>query len=330
MVKLGLIGLGGMGKLHAEALASVRGCRVTAGADIAASARAAFGKRYPDVPLYADTRSMLKAADVDTAVICTPTLTHKQIAIDVMRSGRPVLTEKPMARTVADAARMLDAAEKTGQLLMVAQCRRFDKDWGRFAQILKQGKLGRPVLWRSVMAGLGPGGWFMDERAGGGPLIDGAVHNYDFANLIFGEPESVVASAIKLTKRSAVDTASAVVSYKSGDQLLVSWSWGISGDRAHDVLGPKATLLFGPGDMKPDGEEGYAYYRLWPHGKDMKLIRFRYQAMDMYVEEDRRFLACIAGKAKCTCPGTEAIKGVAVAEAILKAGPKRTSRKVRW
>ncbi|MBN2311317.1 MAG: Gfo/Idh/MocA family oxidoreductase [Candidatus Hydrogenedentes bacterium] len=331
MVRLGIIGLGGMGNLHTQALASVRGCTVTAGVDVLRKARADYAEKHPDVALYADHKAMLKDGGVDAVLICTPTLSHKEIAVDALRSGRPVLTEKPMARTVADCRRMIDAADKANQVLMVAHCRRFDKNWGRFAQIVAQGKLGRPLLWRSVAAGTGPGAWFMDDREGGGPLLDGAVHNYDFANLMFGEPDTVVSSAISLTNRSAVDTASAVVRYKSGDQLMMSWAWGPRGEGAHDVMGPKGTLLFGPGDLKPagDGNE-YAYLRIWPNGKEQKLVRFRYSSMDMYIEEDRHFIACITAGKPCLAPGTESMKAVAVAEAVLKAGVKGGVRKVAW
>ena len=291
MVKLAIIGLGGMGNHHALALESVKGCTVVAGVDPLRKARAAFGAKYPDVALYTEHRRMLKEMDADAVLICTPTLDHKAIAIDAMRSGRDVLTEKPMARTVADCRRMNDVAEKTGRLLMVAHCRRFDKDWGRFASIVRKGQLGRPLLWRSVAAGTGPGSWYMDDERGGGPLMDGAVHNYDFGNFMFGDPESVLASSVGLTRRSAVDTATAVVRYASGDQLMVSWAWGPRGDGAHDVMGPKGTLLFGHGGMAPAREKGNAYLRLWPNGKDMKLIKFKYNGLDMYIGEDRHFIS---------------------------------------
>ncbi|MCP4643573.1 MAG: Gfo/Idh/MocA family oxidoreductase [bacterium] len=332
MVRLGLIGLGGIGNCHAMAIARLKNCKIVAGADLLPKARKAFAAKYPDVAIYKDHTSLLKEADIDAALVCIETLYHKNVGIDVMRSGRPVLCEKPMARTVADAKRMLDASDKTGQLLMIAQCRRYDKDWGRFAKMVKDGTLGRPLLWRSVAGGPGPGSWYMDDKIGGGPLLDGAVHNYDFANLIFGKPESVIATEIKLTKRSAVDTASAVVQYAKGDQLMMSWSWGVAqGGGTGDVLGPKASLLFGPGDMKPEGDEGgYGYYRVSPLGKKPRLIRFKYDFLDMYTQQARHFAECVKGKAKCLSPGTEAIKGVAVAEAILKAARKGGTCKVKW
>jgi hypothetical protein len=83
--------------------------------------------------------------------------------------------------------------------------------------------------------------------------------------------------------------------------------------------------------MAPPGDKGdYSYFRIWPHNGKQKLIRFRYSALDMYTEQTRHFVACMQGKTKCISPGSEAIKGVAVAEAILKAGEKGTARKVRW
>jgi len=330
MIKVGMIGLGGIGNHHMRAWAKVRGARIVAGADIAAKARSSFKKIYPEIEIFNDHETLLKKADVDAVMICTPTLSHKQIALNSMRSGRPVLTEKPMARSVADCKAMLSCAEKTGLLLMVAHCRRFDKDWGKMAEIVSKGTLGRPVLWRSVSAGTGPGSWYMDEREGGGPFLDGAVHNYDFAHQVFGDPECVVAAGIKLTPRSALDTATAVVQYRSKDQLMMNWSWGPRGGHTHDILGPRATLLFGPGDMQPQGEQGFAYYRVWPSGKDPKLIKFKYSGLDMYINEDQHFIHCLQGKAKCLTPGTESIKAVAVAEAILKAAQKGGSQKVRW
>ena len=66
----------------------------------------------------------------------------------------------------------------------------------------------------------------MDDKLGGGPLIDGAVHTYDYANYMFGKPDKVLSSSIKLNRKlTATDTGSAVVRYKSGNQLMISWSW---------------------------------------------------------------------------------------------------------
>jgi predicted dehydrogenase len=240
MINIGFVGLGGMGMGQVNAFAKAGGCRIAAGADPFAGAQQRFKAQFPDAEIYPDYKALLKNKKVDALVCVTPTLYHRDVAIAAMKSGRPVLTEKPLARTVAHAHEMIEVSRKTRKLLMVAHCRRFDTDWGTLAKIVQSDAIGRPILWKHVNTWLisfgGP--WFMDAKLSGGPLMDGAVHNYDFGNYMFGEPESVIARSIKLTKKTAMDTATAVVQYKSGDQIMVCWSWCIIGSGCHDLLGP--------------------------------------------------------------------------------------------
>ena len=334
MVQLGFIGVGGMGMYQVRSFLEVRGFRITAGADLSPEARKRFAERAPGAAVYADHRELLADRNVEAVVVAVPTLFHAKMAIDVMRSGRPVMVEKPMARTVADCRRMLEVSRKTRQLLMVAHCRRYDADWGTFARVYRSGALGEPVVWRSVQSGYAPGvPWFTDDKIGGGPLFDGAVHDEDFANMLFGDPESVCASSIKLTGTTCVDTATAIVRYKTANQLVLSWSWGpaASGGGVQDVLGTKGSLLFNPPNL--NGEQidtrKYGYYRVTNlRTRKSKLVRFTRKSM--YVTQGRHFLACLTGRAKCLTPGTEAIKAVAVAEAIVKVGPRGGVRRVRW
>ena len=332
MIRLGFIGLGGMGLHQAKAFAQVKGCRVFAGADVSGPSRAGFLQAFPGAKVYDDHRRMLSDAGVDAVVVAVPTGHHRAVASDALRARVPVLLEKPMARTVAECRRLIDLSEQTGTLLMIAHCRRFDPHWGILAGLIAGGKLGMPVLWRDVAAGIGPGRWFMDDRLGGGPLIDGAVHNYDFANFMFGAPDRVVSSAIKLDPGvTAIDTGSAVVRYKSGHQLLMSWSWSARGLRMHDIVGPKGFLQFGTGGLTPpESEKGkYSYCCLTDASGKQKLLKAQREP-SMYVRQGKHFIDCVSGRAKCLSPGTEAIKAIAVAEAVLKAGPAGKALEVRW
>lgn len=334
MINLGFIGVGGMGRYQAVSFQKVRGCRIVAGADSSSASLKAFGELAPKAALYENHRALLRDANVDAVVIAVPTYYHAPVAIDAMRAGRHVLVEKPMARSVAAARRMIDVARKTRRVLMVAHCRRYDADWGTFGKILQSGKLGRPVVWRSLMGGHAPpASWFMDDKLGGGPIFDAAIHNIDFANMLFGNPERVLASSIKLTRATAQDTITAIVQYPKSDQLMLSWSWGTvpSGAYADDIIGTDGALLFGPGDSPNENIDRnlYGYYRLTTRrSQRSRLVRFRHR--DMYVAQGRHFLACLAGGVKCQSPGTEAIKAIAVGEAILKAGPAGTARRVAW
>ena len=331
MINVGFIGLGGMGRHQIRSFAKVAGATIAAGAAPSQPACRDFAKHYPKAAVYEDPRKLLGDSKVDAVVVAVPTFLHKSTAIDALRSGRPVLVEKPIARTVADAHRMIEAARKAKQLLMVAHCRRFDKDWGTIAEAYRSGLLGQPVLWRHVAASSPPGGWFMDHRLGGGPLLDGAVHDYDFANCIFGRPERVWASAIKLNRKvTALDTGSAVVQYGSGNQLMLSWSWHIRGAAARDILGPKGSLQPGSGNRPmPKGIQTGCYCFTDAKGKQ-KLLKYRADTGAMYRRQARHFLDCILRKTRCQSPATEAIKAVAVAEAIQNSARKGHSQRVVW
>ena len=327
MVHIGFIGLGQMGLIHAQAFAQVPGCRIVGGADVSPTARESFGKRFPDVTLYDNHATMLADAIVDAVVISLPTLLHKQVAIAAMLSGCAVLVEKPMARTVADCRRMIDISKQTGQLLMIGQCRRYDKHWDKLTRLVQQGKLGRPILWKSIVSNYKPGRWFMDERLGGGPTIDCGVHYIDYANKLFGEPAMVLASSIKLSNDSAIDTAVGIVRYKSGDQLLLNWSWGANGGMIQELLGPKGTLTLDADGMETNDAKPHLYFCLTEPSRKKRLIKTPGRFADVFVAQARHFVQCIKGKATCLSPGKEAIKAVIIAEAILKMAPRGGSRK---
>ena len=332
MIRVGFIGVGGMGLSEAKAFAQVKGCEVAAGADLSENARKEFAKEFPKAVLYEEYRKLLSNPAIDAVVIALPTGLHKKAAEDALKSGRSVLVEKPMARTVAECQSLNETSKKTGKLLMVAQCRRYDPHWNSWAQAVRAGKLGFPILWRHVMANIGPGRWYMDDKMGGGPLIDGAVHNYDFAHTVFGDPVSVLASSLKMDpKVSAVDTGSALIRYMSGNQMLLSWSWSVRGNHLHDIIGPKGFIQFGTGSIQVSEEDRarHSFCCLTDAKGKQKLIKSKRVDL-MYVNQARHFLDCIQGKAKCLTPGTEAIKAIAVAEAILKASIKGEERAVKW
>ena len=204
-----LSGCGGAGR-HVVQVATASGRAVVMGLfDPNADHMSASGKLYPDATAGEDLPKLIEATSPDIVVVAGPDHLHAEQAILALEAGCHVLVEKPMARSVAAARRMIDVARKTKRVLMVAHCRRYDADWGTFGKILQSGKLGRPVVWRSLMGGHAPhASWFMDDKLGGGPVFDAAIHNIDFANMLFGNPERVLASSIKLTRATAQESCS--------------------------------------------------------------------------------------------------------------------------
>lgn len=333
MIRIGFIGLGNMGMYQVRAFAEAAGCRIAAGVDPAPEMRARFAHDYPDAQLFATPQELLAQGQVDGVVIAVPTGYHQAVASTVLAAGVPVLLEKPMARTVAQCQQIIEDAERTNTLLMVAHCRRFDPHWLSWGDYVTTGKLGAPILWRDARGHVHANNWFMDDDLGGGPLIDGAIHNYDFANLLFGQPESVYTAALKLNPGvTAIDTGSTVVRYRAGHQLLISWSWAARGNSLADVIGPNGYIQFGAGGVPvEEAEKAHTLYCCFTDASGEKtLIKTAGAFTDMYIRQAEHFLACIRGESTCQSPGAEAIKAVAVAEAVLNSGRTATVQEIRW
>ena len=151
--------------------------------------------------------------------------------------------------------------------------------------------------------------------------------------MMFGDPDSVVPSTMKMDPGvTAIDTGSTVLRYKSGDQLVLSWSWSARGLGMFDFIGPKGFIQSGPGKLSPPKSDSnkHGYHCLADSNGKQKLIRFRYDSTQISVAQGHHFMECIKGKAQCQSPGTEAIKAVAVAQTIIKTGPDGRARKVVW
>ena len=331
MIRVGSIGLGGMGSHQARAFNGVEGCKLVAGADPSPEMRARFAETFPGTKLFDSTEAIVNSGEVDAVVIAVPTGLHCAAALTALNAGLPVLVEKPMARTVEECRRLNEAADRKNTFIMVAHCRRFDPHWKSWGAYVASGHLGSPILWRNAMAGFGPGRWYMDHDMGGGPLMDGAVHNYDFANFLFGDPESVLSSSIDLEpESSALDTCSAIVRYGNGNQLLMSWSWAARGNGLHDIIGPKGFIQFGTGDLPdPEDADPHQYCCFTDREGEQTLIKAKSEP-DMYAFQAEHFLSCVRGDVTCLSPGTEAIKAIAIADAILQAGPGGEAREVVW
>ena len=197
MLNIGFIGCGGIARNHASRLTHIRGARIVAAADVVADAARGFARDY-GAPYHADDyRRILERPELDAVWVCTPTHQHPAPVIAAARAGKHVFCEKPMALTMAAARRMKKACDEHGVRLTIGFVRRFDAQWGKLKQIVQSGDLGTPVIWRFAAGGRPANPWFRDETKGGGPLMDGAIHNYDYALQIFGPAASVQASSLQ-------------------------------------------------------------------------------------------------------------------------------------
>ncbi len=114
------------------------------------------------VKAYTDYKSMLKSADLDAVVVAGPNILHARQSIEALNAGKHVLCEKPMATTREDAKSMLEAAEKNGKFLMIGLNQRLMPPHVRAKDILKTGRLGKVLAFRTAFQHPGPEGWSVD------------------------------------------------------------------------------------------------------------------------------------------------------------------------
>jgi len=143
-----------------------------------------------------DYHVALNDPEIAAVSVCTPNNMHARIAIDAMRAGKDVLSEKPAARTYAEAEEMLKVQKETGRILNIGVVNRFNDNVNAIKRYIDAGKLGEVfhvyVSFRAHRSIPGLGGAFTTKAiAGGGALIDWGVHYLDIVMYCLGDPKPV-------------------------------------------------------------------------------------------------------------------------------------------
>ena len=199
IVKVGIIGCGGIanGK-HMPSLKTVPNVQMVAFCDIIAERAEKAAREYgtPDAKVYTDYRELLKDPEIEVVHVLTPNREHADISSDALYAGKHVMSEKPMAKTAADAHRMVEAAKKTGKKLTIGYQHR-QKEQSRYAkQYIDSGALGE-IYYANCYAirrrGTPNWGVFLnEEEQGGGPIIDIATHSLDLTLYLMNNYEPAV------------------------------------------------------------------------------------------------------------------------------------------
>jgi predicted dehydrogenase len=219
-LQVGLLGLGFMGRRHLEAYASLPGVEVVT----RTSARFA-GLKDRDA-LY---QAMIEDPTLDALDICLPTGEHAPLTIAALNAGKHVLCEKPMALTVEDCERMLQAHQRhQGVVLMVAHVLRFWPAYRMLQHAVSRSTYGaaRSVSFtrKSGVPGWAP--WLLRPEESGGAPFDLLVHDFDQALWLFGMPEKADARLL-----GSPNVMECTLSYPNGLQVSIAGGW-YSGDVA--------------------------------------------------------------------------------------------------
>ncbi|MDB5313585.1 MAG: afr 1 [Gemmataceae bacterium] len=208
MIRIGIVGIGFMGRIHYLAAQRLRGAKVAAvcsrdPAKLAGdwrTTRGNFGPKPGTVDLsgvkkYAAFADMLADPEIDLIDICTVTDQHAPLATQALAAGKHVLVEKAIGLTPAEADGMLAAARKAGKLLMVAHVLPFFPEFKFAAEAVRGGRYGK-VLGAHFKRVIAKPDWsadISDAAKTGGPAVDLHIHDTHFIGLVCGMPAEVFA-----------------------------------------------------------------------------------------------------------------------------------------
>jgi predicted dehydrogenase len=201
MVRLGVIGTGGMANHQASQFSAIKDVKIVACCDVSEERRAAFAKKWEVPAVYADYREMLERETLDGVTNVTPDAMHADISIAVLDKKIPVLCEKPLASNLADARRMLAAARRAGVINMVNFSYRNSSALQAAAAFVRGGGIGQlrhveSSYLQSWLVSKGWGDWrespgllwrLSTAHGSAGDLGDIGVHIYDLTSLLCGD-----------------------------------------------------------------------------------------------------------------------------------------------
>lgn len=259
-IKVGVIGYGGafnMGRRHLSDMQAA-GMTPVCVAEVDAERRKVAEEEFPGIDTYATVTQMLKQSDVNLVVLITPHNTHAKLALQCLRAGRSVISEKPLAITTAECDAMIREAKKRKLVLTTYHNRHWD---GCVLEALKHIRKEKAIgdVYR-VEAHIGnygkPGDWWRSSKSiSGGILYDWGVHLLEYALQIIDDEMTEVTGYAKTgfwapktawKKDTNEDVASAVVRFKGGTWLTLTVSTLEANPKAGqlEISGTKGSYVF--------------------------------------------------------------------------------------
>lgn len=223
MLKIGLVGCGGISGAHVPGWQALDDCEIVAICDV----RQEMMDKYPGPRQYLSFDEMLQKEELDIVDICLPTFLHPDYAIKAMEKGINVLCEKPISLNRDDVQRVYAAAEKNNVKFMVAQVLRFWPEYEKVKEFYDNKTYGKLLCGRMQRLGNTPkwswDGWMQDEARSGYVPFDLHIHDLDWIVYTFGAPKNHT-----VYRNQRVEQDHLTVNYEFGDFYInaeACWNW---------------------------------------------------------------------------------------------------------
>ena len=337
-LKIGVVGVGGMGGTHARNLQEGTIERATLGA--VCDANPVHFANFPDVPNFTDFEAMLDSGEIDAVVIATPHFFHTTQGIAALKRGIPTLVEKPIAVHKADAEKMIAAWQEKRPVFAAMFNQRTSPLYRKLRELLQGGTLGevRRVSWTITNwfrneAYYASGGWRATWGGeGGGILVNQCPHNLDIFQWLFGMPTSVTAVAHygKYHDIEVDDEFHAIFSYANKmTASMISTTGEAPGTNRLEIVTDLGYIGFGDGAIQWTKTE--VPVSQWSREEKSNSKRPPTWEIKIPVEGGggahnavlTNFVEAVLDGAELIAPAQEGIKSVEIANAILYASHLR-------
>ena len=258
VVRVGIIGTGGMGQAHCAGIGKVAEARLTAICDIDPTTATKVGQEY-NVPFFTDYRRLLRARLCDAVLVATPHPVRPPIAIAALQAGLHVLSEKPLSERISTADKMVATARAQGRVLGIMFQRRTEPLVQKAVELVRAGALGK--IYRTTLISpeyrsqfyYDSGTWRATWGGeGGGVMMNQSPHILDVFVQLGGMPCEVFGrTETRLHRIEVEDLAEALLTYPDGGTGYFYCSTNEAGPgQMIEIFGDKGKLIFRDGQMR--------------------------------------------------------------------------------
>jgi predicted dehydrogenase len=341
-VRIAVVGAGLIGRTHIAVLRAGNPDYTLAGVADPAPFAVEEGRKL-GYPVYPTVDEMFEQARPDGVIVAVPNQMHVKVGRACIARKIPVIVEKPIADSVAEALQLVEAGEEAGVAILTGHHRRHNPIMRRAAEVIASGGIGRVVAANGLWLSHKPNDYFnvtWRREPGGGVVLINAIHDIDCLRMLCGDVETVSAITSNATRNFEVeDTAGAVLHFKNGaiGTLLMSdtvsapwsWEWGSreNANRPHDT--ENAFLVAG---TKGSITVPHLQHRWHEAGQEswdnpLRMERLKVAPADAYHEQMRNFAEVIRGTAQPVLSGRGGTMTLATTLAITRSA--QTGKPVR-
>ena len=217
-LRVGVIGVGAMGKNHTRLYSELHGVELVGVADVNETLAISVAQSY-GCKAFAGYNDLLDE-NLDALSIAVPTTLHKKIALDATKKEINVLVEKPIADTIENADEIIKAAREKGVKLMVGHVERFNPAIIKLKELIDSGLLGNVVSISAKRVGL-----YNPRIKDVGIIIDLGTHDIDIMSYLYGERVKEVYASAGSVVHSHEDHAIITLNFDSGSSGVIDTNW---------------------------------------------------------------------------------------------------------